>query len=69
MVPLREYIPGQHWFPDDDRGTGDRGFDHWDRFLECSIRARGRREHEDCQDLDTPPKMNVEHDFEEFIEY
>lgn len=74
MVPLREDIPGQHWLLDDDRGTGDRGtrdrgFDHWDRFLECSIRARGRREHGDCQDLDTPPKMNVEHDFEEFIEY
>lgn len=69
VVPLRDNIPDQHWFPEDDRGTGDGGFDHWGRFIEWSIRARGRREREDFQDLDNSPEMSVEHDFEEFIEY
>ncbi|KFY89895.1 hypothetical protein V498_06284 [Pseudogymnoascus sp. VKM F-4517 (FW-2822)] len=64
VVPLRDDILDQHWFSEDDRGTGDGGFDHWDRFIEWSIRDRGHREHEDCQDLDTSPEMSVGHDFD-----
>jgi hypothetical protein len=69
MMPPREHIPNQHWFREEEMGTGDGGFDHWDRFMEWSIRADGGHELEDCQDLGTPPEMSVGHDFEEFIKY